>query len=321
MRIMSQQLILKTSNDYIAKCLLKGAVFWITFNIITGLLTGDASLNDNYFILFLIISYIAFIASYTVKIDRGHITTYQAAMVTNNINLYKASEVVKEKDRVIIIYPDDARYPIKFSRFGKSDQSKVLEFSTPQAGARPKAVPEIIEQDELRNAKKIINKDISYLRTVWIPFALFAGGFPIYTYIENGFSALDIFLLPIYIMCGLMAWSTRNSEKNEILICQQYLKIDDRNPSRFYWEDITDFTIAHQFIPKAGNVVWLKIHFSNEDKYFKKGILSWLNSLVIGDGVHVCNLATYKVNNDELLFNLKKALDEYSPNKLINKDK
>ena len=107
---MTQQLMLKTSKEYIAKCLFKGALLWIAFNIITGLLTGDSSLDDNYFILFLIISYISFIASYKVKIDRGHVTTYQAAMVTNNINLYKASEVVKEKDRVTVIYPDDARF-------------------------------------------------------------------------------------------------------------------------------------------------------------------------------------------------------------------
>jgi hypothetical protein len=151
---MNQQLLLKTSKEHIAKALFKGALLWIAFNIFTGLLTGDASLNDNYFILFLIISYVAFIASYKVKIDRGHITTYQATMVTNNINLFKASEVVTEKDRITVIYPDDARFPIKYSRLSESDQIKVLELAVPKTGDRPKVAPEVIEQHKLKNAKK-----------------------------------------------------------------------------------------------------------------------------------------------------------------------
>jgi hypothetical protein len=84
-------------------------------------------------------------------------------MVTNNINLYKASEVVKEKDRVTVIYPDDARFPIKFARFSESDQLKVLELAVPQAGDRPKVAPEVIEQHKLKNAKK---RNSSYTQNI-----------------------------------------------------------------------------------------------------------------------------------------------------------
>jgi len=161
---MNQQIILTTSKEHIAKTLLKGVLLWIAFNIVTGLLTSDTSLNDNYFILFLVIAYVAFIASYKVKIDRGHITTYQASMVTNNINLFKASEVVKEKDRVTVIYPEDARFPIKFSRFSEPDQLKVIELAVPQAGDRPNIAPEVIEQHKLSNIKK---RKASYTQSIF----------------------------------------------------------------------------------------------------------------------------------------------------------
>jgi len=151
---MSQELLFSTSKEHIAKILLKGLLFWVVFNIGAGLLTGDTSLDDNYFILFLVIAYVAFIASYKVKIDRGHITTYQASMVTNNINLFKACEVINEKGRLTVVYPDDVRFPIKYSRFNETDQLKILELAVPQAGERAKIAPEVIEQHELNKIKK-----------------------------------------------------------------------------------------------------------------------------------------------------------------------
>ena len=151
---MSQELILTTSKEHIAKTLFKGLLLWVGFNIGTGLLTGDTSLNDNYFILFLVIAYVAFIASYKVKIDRGHITTYQATMVTNNINLFKASEVINENGRLTVIYPDDARFPVKYTRFNEADQLKAIELTVPQTGERAKISPEVIEQHKLNKVKK-----------------------------------------------------------------------------------------------------------------------------------------------------------------------
>lgn len=161
---MSQKLILTTSKEHIAKVLFKGLLLWVGFNLGTGLLTGDTSLDDNYFILFLVIAYVAFIASYKVKIDRGHITTYQASMVTNNINLFKANEVIDEKDRLTVIYPDDARFPVKYSRFNEADQLKVLELTVPQTGERAKISPEVIEQYELNKIKK---RKSSYTKSIF----------------------------------------------------------------------------------------------------------------------------------------------------------
>lgn len=147
----------KSSKAYIAKSLFKGVIFWILFNIITGFLTGDSSLSDNYFILFLILFYISFLASYKIKVDRGHITTYQVGMVTNNINLYKASEVLNEKDRVTVIYPDDSRFHVKYGGFSEEVQRRVLELTIPMSGDRPCVSADVIAQHK----KDQVNKRVA----------------------------------------------------------------------------------------------------------------------------------------------------------------
>ena len=191
---MSHELILSTSKEHIAKTLFKGLLLWVTFNIGTGLLTGDASLDDNYFILILVIAYVAFIASYKIKIDRGHITTYQASMVTNNINLFKASEVINEKGRLTVIYPDDARFPVKYSRFNEADQLKVIELTVPQAGERAKIAPEVIEKHEKNKIKK---RNAGYTQSLFGGFNLIILGIVavitdvIYLPSRDGFIYLD----------------------------------------------------------------------------------------------------------------------------------
>jgi len=166
---MSQELILSTSKEYIAKTLFKGLLLWVAFNIGTGLLSGDTSLDDNYFILFLVIAYVALIASYKIKIDRGHITTYQASMVTNNINLFKASEVINEKGRLTVIYPDDARFSVKYSQFNEADQLKVIELTVPQTGERARIAPEVVEQHEKNKIKK---RNAGYTQSIFGGFNL-----------------------------------------------------------------------------------------------------------------------------------------------------
>jgi len=154
MENMEHQLIFKTSIEYIAKTLFKGILCWVIFNLLTGLMTGDASLDENYFILSLIIAYVAFVASYKVKIDRGHITIYQASMITSNINLYSASEVLNEKGKLIVICPNDTRFVIKYSRLSESEKSQLLDIVVPLAGDRPKVAPELIEQYKLSKTEK-----------------------------------------------------------------------------------------------------------------------------------------------------------------------
>ncbi len=141
---MNEQRIFTPSKEYIGNCLYKGFVFWVAFNLVTGLITGDFSLDDNYFVLTLIALYIGFLASYKIKVDRGHITTYQLSMVTNNINLFKASKVVNDKKRLTVYYPEDARFSIKYFRVSQADQAALIKLVTPQEGVRASAEPVVV---------------------------------------------------------------------------------------------------------------------------------------------------------------------------------
>lgn len=151
---MNAEFIFRTSERYIAKCVLKGLIYWAIFNIVTGLLTGDHSLNDNYFILTVILGYIALISSYKVNYERGHISTYQVGMLTNNINLFEAVNIQEEKDRITIFFPDDVRHTIKHIRLSEQDQVKLLELAIPLEGSRPQNPPEIIRHHQEQKLRK-----------------------------------------------------------------------------------------------------------------------------------------------------------------------
>ncbi len=142
---MNQQQIFTTSKEYIGNCLYKGFLFWIAFNLLTGLLTGDFSLADNYSVLILVVLYVAFLVSYKIKVDRGHITTYQFSMVTNNINLFKALKVIDDKKCLTVHYPDDIRFPIKYFRVSHADQVTLINLVTPQKGVRASAEPMVVQ--------------------------------------------------------------------------------------------------------------------------------------------------------------------------------
>jgi hypothetical protein len=55
-----------TSKKYLLKQFFYAFIFWLAFNILTGLLTEDYSLNDNHFILFIAILIATIKSSYQV---------------------------------------------------------------------------------------------------------------------------------------------------------------------------------------------------------------------------------------------------------------
>lgn len=151
---MQQTLIFTPTYKYIVSISLYGLLFWIAFNLLTGFITGNTSLNDNYFILFIVIVVTAFRNSYKVKIDRGHITTYRGSMVMSNIDLYKASDVIKEKDRLTVILQDDSRFSVKYAMFNQTAQSQLLKLVTPQVGERPDIVSTEAGKHEINKIDK-----------------------------------------------------------------------------------------------------------------------------------------------------------------------
>ena len=126
-----------TSKEYKIKQLLIAVVFWVLFNVITGVLTGDHALDDNYFILFVCLFVAGNRNSYKVFYNSGFIVTRQFGMVTQNISLYKASEVFEKSGNLYIHYPDDSRYKIKIHAFDAPVKLEAKETIVPIEGEPP----------------------------------------------------------------------------------------------------------------------------------------------------------------------------------------
>ncbi len=123
-----------SSAEYKAKQFIFAGIFWAIFNFVTGLLTGNHSLDDNYFILYLCLIVASINSSYKVSFNHGFIITYQFGMVTQNINLYEASEVIQEKSKLFINYPNNSRFKIRLGALSKSVQELAKNTIVPREG-------------------------------------------------------------------------------------------------------------------------------------------------------------------------------------------
>ena len=85
--------------------------------------------------------------------NNGYIITRQFGMVTQNINLYKASKVVERDGNLFIHYPDDSRHKIKLHAFDSLIQQEVKLSITPLEGEPPTKTLEI-DPKEMKTRKK-----------------------------------------------------------------------------------------------------------------------------------------------------------------------
>jgi len=141
-----------TSKQYQLKQFSYAFIFWLAFNILTGLLTEDYSLNDNHFILFIAILIATIKSSYQVFFDNGFIITRKFGMVTQNINLHKASKVQETSSDLVIYYFDSSRFTIKLSILEESKQEIAKNQIIPLEGEVPKA-SEIVKSKIITNSK------------------------------------------------------------------------------------------------------------------------------------------------------------------------
>jgi hypothetical protein len=142
-----------TSKKYQLKQFFYAFIFWLAFNILTGLLTEDYSLNDNHFILFIAILIATIKSSYQVFFKNGFIITRKFGMVTQNINLYKASKVQETSSDLVIYYFDSSRFKIKLSILEKSKQEIAKNQIIPLEGEAPKT-SEIVKSKIIKTSKK-----------------------------------------------------------------------------------------------------------------------------------------------------------------------
>ncbi len=126
-----------TSEIYKLRQFIIAAVLWVLFNMVSGFLTGDQSLADNYFILVVCLFIAWNRCSYKVFYNSGNIVTRQFGMVTQNISLYQASEVFEKNGDLHIHYPDDSRYTIKLHALNAAAQLDAKETIVPLVGEPP----------------------------------------------------------------------------------------------------------------------------------------------------------------------------------------
>ncbi|WP_406610011.1 hypothetical protein [Agarivorans sp. JK6] len=140
-----------SSKSYQLKTASIGLAFWLGFNLLTGLITGDRSLDDNYFVLFLVIIYVAIKCSYKAVLVNSYLTISRFGMVTAYVDLYKLETVTSNKKELNLVTMDQARYKLKLSKLPESSHVDIRNSIIPLAGERqpvPAAVVDLKKDDK-----------------------------------------------------------------------------------------------------------------------------------------------------------------------------
>lgn len=148
---MSSDWSFSSSKSYQLKTASIGLAFWLGFNLLTGLITGDRSLDDNYFVLFLVIIYVAIKCSYKAVLVNSYLTISRFGMVTAYVDLYKLESVASNKKELNLVTMDQARYKLKLSKLPESSHVDIRNSIIPLAGERqpvPAAVVDLKKDDK-----------------------------------------------------------------------------------------------------------------------------------------------------------------------------
>ena len=109
-----------------------GLAVWLILNLVTQ----SPVFTGNWLIAVLILVIVTVKSSYRLTYNDGLVTTYTAGMATNRIDLYRASDVEIAKHKLIVHYPEGARFGINLRAFGAEGRRKILEYVTPLKGER-----------------------------------------------------------------------------------------------------------------------------------------------------------------------------------------
>ncbi|WP_220719582.1 hypothetical protein [Agarivorans litoreus] len=137
---MSSDWSYSSSRSYQLKTASIGLAFWLGFNLLTGFITDDRSLDDNYFVLFLVIVYVAIKCSYKAVLANSYLTISRFGMVTAYVDLYKLETVTSNKKELNLVTMDQARYKLKLSKLPESSHVDIRNSIIPLTGER-QAVP------------------------------------------------------------------------------------------------------------------------------------------------------------------------------------
>lgn len=148
---MSSDWSYSSSRSYQLKTASIGLAFWLGFNLLTGFITGDRSLDDNYFVFFLVIVYVAIKCSYRAVLANSYLTISRFGMVTVYADLYKLEKVTSNKKELNLVAKDQARYKLKLSKLPEKSHVDIRNSILPLTGERqpvPAAVVDLKTDDK-----------------------------------------------------------------------------------------------------------------------------------------------------------------------------
>ncbi|WP_221075488.1 hypothetical protein [Agarivorans aestuarii] len=148
---MSSDWSYSSSRSYQLKTASIGLAFWLGFNLLTGFITDDRSLDDNYFVLFLVIVYVAIKCSYKAVLVNFYLTISRFGMVTAYADLYKLEKVTSNKKELNLVTKDRARYKLKLFKLPESSHVDIRNSIIPLTGERqpvPAAVVDLKTDDK-----------------------------------------------------------------------------------------------------------------------------------------------------------------------------
>ncbi|MGY5451181.1 hypothetical protein ACVFI8_09595 [Agarivorans sp. MS3-6] len=125
-----------SSKMYWLKTTVIGLSVWFGFNQLTGLMTGNQSLNDNYFILFLVAVFVAIKGHYKVVLANSYLTISRLGMVTAYVDLYKLEKAYLKKQALYLVTKDQARYTLKLCKLPKQSHADIRHSILPLTGVR-----------------------------------------------------------------------------------------------------------------------------------------------------------------------------------------
>lgn len=168
---MVNQWDLRASNSYYLKSVGFAVAYWVAFNIFTGLISGNHSLNDNYFVLFVLFLIAIFKSVYRVTYSGGLISISRFGMIASNVDLSEATKVVVEDKKIVIYCSGDTRYHILIDRLPKSELDLVVS-TLQHTKSSPSAT---FESPKETIQKENISGMVTYIITSGIAFFGYGG--------------------------------------------------------------------------------------------------------------------------------------------------
>lgn len=121
---MSEELNLTVSKQFKIRAFALAATGWIGFNVVSGLITGNTDVIDNFFVLIVFMTVAAFKSSYNLRVVNHIVQISRINMATSTIDLSRLERVERREGKYATLHLNDGtRYTLHLSRFSADQQA------------------------------------------------------------------------------------------------------------------------------------------------------------------------------------------------------